>query len=179
MAEIELKEVNISEDGLASVGRAGLDKDKEDEGDEVEEGGDEGEVEAGFGGGFDGVGSRVGVVGGAMGRRRGGGGVGGWFPLSVEGDERGEGHCDAWGRGRRQSDKWIWGQEYQLDKTGKEKSRAIEEYRTIKKGCASTELIQQTSGCLLQLNGNIRYKRMQWMKRWSITAKPRSFPYRT
>ena len=56
-------------------------------------------MEAGFGGGFDCVGGRVSIVGGAGGR---GGGGGGWFPLSIEGDERWEGHFDAWNRRGRQ-----------------------------------------------------------------------------
>ena len=62
---------------------------------------DEGEVEAGSGGEFDGLGGGVGVIGGAGGRGGGGGGFGGWFPLVVEGDERGEGYFDSWSRGDR------------------------------------------------------------------------------
>lgn len=46
-------------------------------------------METGFGGGFDGLGGGVGMIVVAGGR---GGGGGGWFPLSVDGDERGEGH---------------------------------------------------------------------------------------
>ena len=92
MAEIELEEVNVSQDALAGVGRVKLEEDQEDEGDEVEEGGEEREMEAGLGGGFDGLGGEVGVTGDVVGMGGGAGGSCGWFSLSVERDERWEGH---------------------------------------------------------------------------------------
>ena len=73
LAEIELEEVNVSQDGLASAGGADLDEDQEDEGEDVKKGREEGEVEAGFGGGFDGLGAGMDIAG-VTGRRRGGGG---------------------------------------------------------------------------------------------------------
>ena len=57
-------------------------------------------------------------------------------------------------------EKWIRGYECHLDTREEGKSEQLRKHRTGRKGCASTELIQQTFECLLQLNGNIRMEAM-------------------
>ena len=79
-------------------------------------------MQAGFGGCFDGLGGGVGVGRGA-GRRRRAGGM--WLPLPSEGDERGEGHFDACGRGGRRVREVIRDFKCQLVIMGEEESEQL------------------------------------------------------